>query len=175
MCDAFLTLAQTRSAASPASWCRASCPDGTRNPFRIQRLKDKLGNRSNASSEIEYARQPRRACSARRAAACRTILEMVHHTRLDCVSGSAGLMRQALAQALHHARHRDAFGKRLVEQPLMQNVLADLALEVEAATALMLRLARAYDEAPRRRRRARVRAHRHRGRQVLGVQARAAR
>ena len=77
----------------------------------------------------------------------RTIIEMVHHTRLDCVIGSAGLMRQALAQALHHAAHRSAFGRRLVEQPLMQNVLADLALEVEAATALMLRLARAYDAA----------------------------
>jgi putative acyl-CoA dehydrogenase len=79
----------------------------------------------------------------------RTIIEMVHHTRLDCVSGSAGLMRRALAEALHHARHRQAFGKRLWEQPLMRSVLADLALESEAATALMLRLARAYDEAPR--------------------------
>ena len=105
----------------------------------------------------------------------RTILEMVHHTRLDCVSGSTGLMRQALAQALHHAAHREAFGKRLVDQPLMQNVLADLALEVEAATALMLRLAArlrrgAGDDAG-----ARLRAHRHRRRQVLGLQARARR
>ncbi len=119
-------------------------PDGTRNAIHLQRLKDKLGNRSNASSEIEFhgtwARlvgEPGRGV--------RTILEMVQHTRLDCVSGSAGLMRQAVAQALHHARHRSAFGRPLIEQPLMQNVLADLALESEAATALMLRLARAFD------------------------------
>jgi len=121
-------------------------PDGTRNAIHLQRLKDKLGNRSNASSEIElhgaWARlvgEPGRGV--------RTILEMVQHTRLDCVAGSTGLLRQAVAQAIHHARHRSAFGRRLVEQPLMQNVLADLALESEAATALMLRLARAF-EAP---------------------------
>src|SRR4030095_4485810 len=104
----------------------------------------KLGNRSNASSEIEY-----RGTWARRVGpedrGVRTILALVHHTRLAWVSGSTGLMRMALAQALHHARHRSAFGRRLAEQPLMRNVLADLALEVEAATALAPRLARAYD------------------------------
>jgi len=147
MSDAFLTLAQTGRGLSCFLVPRV-LPDGTRNPFRIQRLKDKLGNRSNASSEIEYAgtRGVRVGDEGR---GVRTILEMVHHTRLDCVSGSTGLMRQALAQALHHARHREAFGKRLADQALMRAVLADLALEVEAATALMLRLARAFDESPR--------------------------
>jgi putative acyl-CoA dehydrogenase len=151
MSDAFLTLAQVGEGADARG---LGCflvprfrPDGSRNPFRIQRLKDKLGNRSNASSEVEYAGTwARRVGEEGRGV--RTILEMVHHTRLDCVSGSAGLMRRALAEAVHHARHRAAFGKRLVEQPLMTNVLADLALESEAATALMLRLARAYDAPP---------------------------
>ena len=156
----YLSLSPTscaKSGARPPScaWPKASfvpaserkAPDGSRNPFHIQRLKDKLGNRSNASSEIEY-----RGTWARRVGpeerGVRTILAMVHHTRLDCVSGSTGQMRMALAQALHHARHRSAFGRLLAEQPLMRNVLADLALEVEAATALMLRLARGYDLAP---------------------------
>jgi putative acyl-CoA dehydrogenase len=143
MCDAFLTLAQTERGLSCFLAPRWR-PDGTRNAIQIERLKDKLGNRSNASSEIEY-----RGAWARMVGeegrGVRTIIEMVHHTRLDCVSGSAGLMRQALAQALHHARHREVFGRRLIDQPLMRNVLADLALESEAATALMLRLARAYD------------------------------
>ncbi len=119
-------------------------PDGTRNALRIQRLKDKLGNRSNASSEIELdgALALRVGDEGRGVA---TIIEMVNHTRLDCVGGSAALMRQAFAQAAHHARHRRAFGARLVDQPLMRNVLADLALESEAATTLLLRLARAVD------------------------------
>jgi putative acyl-CoA dehydrogenase len=146
MSDAFLTLAWTERGLTCFLVPRWR-PDGTRNPFHIQRLKEKLGNRSNASSEIEY-----RGTFARRVGeegrGIRTIIEMVHHTRLDCVSGSAGLMRRALAEALHHAARREAFGKPLVGQPLMQSVLADLALESEAATALMLRLARAYDEAP---------------------------
>ena len=172
MSDAFLTLALTRPGAPPTCFLVPRWrPDGSRNPFSIQRLKDKLGNRSNASSEIEY-----RGTWARRVGpedrGVRTILAMVHHTRLDCVSGSTGLMRMALAQALHHARHRSAFGRRLAEQPLMRNVLADLALEVEAATALMLRLARAYDLAAEDPGRARVRADRDGGRQILGVQAR---
>jgi len=145
MCDAFLTLAQSERGLSCFLVPRFK-PDGTRNPFRIQRLKDKLGNRSNASAEIEYA-----GAWARRVGeegrGVRTIIEMVHHTRLDCVSGSAGLMRRALSEALHHVRYREAFGKRLLDQPLMSHVLADLALESEAATALMLRLARAYDAA----------------------------
>jgi putative acyl-CoA dehydrogenase len=147
MSDAFLTLAQAERGLTCFLVPRV-LPDGTRNPFALQRLKDKLGNRSNASSEVEY-----RGTFAERVGeegrGVATILEMVHHTRLDCVTGSAGLMRRALAEAAHHAAHRRAFGRRLVEQPLMQAVLADLALEVEAATALGLRLARAYDEAPR--------------------------
>jgi len=146
MSDAFLTLAQTGRGLSCFLVPRVLA-DGTRNPFRLQRLKDKLGNRSNASSEIEYA-GTRARLVGEEGRGVRTILQMVHHTRLDCVSGSTGLMRQALAQALHHASHREAFGKRLADQPLMQNVLADLALEVEGATALMLRLAQAFDRAP---------------------------
>jgi len=147
MSDAFLTLAKLREEAPPTCFLVPRWrPDGSRNLFHIQRLKDKLGNRSNASSELEY-----RGTWARRVGpedrGVRTIIDMVHHTRLDCVSGSTGLMRMALAQAVHHARHRSAFGRLLAEQPLMRNVLADLALEVEAATALMLRLARAYDHA----------------------------
>jgi putative acyl-CoA dehydrogenase len=146
MSDAFLTLAQAERGLSCFLVPRV-LPDGTRNPFQIQRLKDKLGNRSNASSEIEFRGTLARMVGEE-GRGVRTILEMVHHTRLDCVSGSAGLMRQALTQAVHHARHRSAFGRRLVDQPLMEAVLADLTLESEAATALMLRLARAFDEAP---------------------------
>jgi putative acyl-CoA dehydrogenase len=146
MCDAFLTLAHTDKGLSCFLVPRWR-PDGTRNAFHIQRLKDKLGNRSNASSEIEYSGTWCRMIGEE-GRGVRTIIEMVHHTRLDCVGGSAGIMRQAVAQAIHHASHRAAFGKRLADQPLMQNVLADLALETEAATALMVRLARAYDEGP---------------------------
>jgi putative acyl-CoA dehydrogenase len=145
MSDAFLTLAYSERGLSCFLVPRV-LPDGTRNPFRIQRLKDKLGNRSNASSEIEYSGTLARMVGEE-GRGVRTILEMVHHTRLDCVSGSTGLMRQALAQAIHHASHREAFGKRLIDQPLMQNVLADLSLEVEGATALMIRLAQAFDRA----------------------------
>jgi len=146
MSDAFLTLAQTDRGLSCFLVARV-LPDGTRNAIRIQRLKDKLGNRSNASSEIEYTGALGRMVGEE-GRGVRTIVEMVHHTRLDCVSGSTGLMRQALAQAIHHSAAREAFGRRLIAQPLMQNVLADLALEVEASTALMLRLARAFDDAP---------------------------
>jgi putative acyl-CoA dehydrogenase len=119
-------------------------PDGSRNAIRVQRLKDKVGNRSNASSEVEF-------CDAvgwlvgREGRGIPTILEMGSHTRLDCVLGSAGAMRAALTHALHHARGRAAFGRPLSEQPLMRNVLADLALESEAATAFALRLARCFD------------------------------
>ncbi len=144
MCDAFLTLAHTDKGLSCFLVPRWR-PDGTRNAFYIQRLKDKLGNRSNASSEIEYSGTWSRMIGEE-GRGVRTIIEMVHHTRLDCVGGSAGIMRQAVAQAIHHASHRSAFGKTLADQPLMQNVLADMALETEAATALMVRLARAYDE-----------------------------
>ncbi len=146
MSDAFLVLAQAPDGLTCFFLPRV-LPDGTRNAFRIQRLKEKLGNRSNASSEIELDRAlALRIGDEGRGVA--TIIEMVSHTRLDCVSGSASLMRQAFAQAAHHARHRRAFGALLIDQPLMLNVLADLALESEAATALMLRLARAVDRAP---------------------------
>jgi putative acyl-CoA dehydrogenase len=146
MCDLFLVLAQTGEGLSCFALPRV-LPDGTRNAgFQIQRLKDKLGNRSNASSEIElraaYARmvgEPGRGVP--------TIIQMVNHTRLDCVIGAAGGLRAAVAQATWHAAHRDAFGARLADQPAMANVLADLAIEAEAATLTAMRLARAYDEA----------------------------
>jgi len=151
MSDLFLVLAQAESAGGGAEGL--SCflmprilPDGARNAMHIQRLKDKLGNHSNASSEIElhgaWARmvgEPGRGVP--------TIIEMVGHTRLDCVIGSAAGMRAAVVNATHHAAHRSAFGKTLIDQPLMANVLADLCLESEATTALAMRLARAYDEA----------------------------
>jgi putative acyl-CoA dehydrogenase len=143
MNDAFLTLAQTERGLSCFLVPRWR-PDGKRNAFAIQRLKDKLGNRSNASSEIEY-RDTWAQLIGDEGRGVPTIIEMVTHTRLDCVIGSTALMRQAIAQAVHHAAHRRAFGKLLIDQPAMQNVLADLAIECEAATALMLRLARAYD------------------------------
>lgn len=144
MCDAFLTLAQTESGLSCFLVPRF-LPDGSRNRFLIQRLKDKLGNRSNASSEIEYDRTWG-VMVGEEGRGVPTIIEMVGHTRLDCAVFSAGIMRQSLAQATNHARVRKAFGKRLIEQPLMRNVLADLAVESEAATMVAFRLARAYDE-----------------------------
>ena len=145
MSDAFLVLAQAADGLT-CFFLHRMLPDGTRNAIRIQRLKDKLGNRSNASSEIELdnALALRVGDEGRGIA---TIIEMVNHTRLDCIGGSAALMRAALAQAAHHARHRRAFGARIAEQPLMRNVLADLALESEAATALLMRLAGAIDRA----------------------------
>jgi putative acyl-CoA dehydrogenase len=144
MCDAFLVLAQAPGGLTCFVLPRVLA-DGTRNGFHIERLKDKLGNRSNASAEIEL----REAWAARLGEEGRgiaTIIEMVVHTRLDCVLGSAALMRRSVAEATHHASHRIAFGKRLVEQPLQLNVLADLCLDSEAATATALRLARAVDE-----------------------------
>lgn len=143
MCDAFLILAQAPGGLTCFLLPRWM-PDGERNRFNIQRLKQKLGNRSNASSEVEFhgAWASRIGEEGRGVA---TIIEMVQHTRLDCVIGSAALMRQALVQALHHARHRKTFGRTLVDHPLMLNVLADLCLESEAATILMMRLARAFD------------------------------
>jgi putative acyl-CoA dehydrogenase len=143
MCDAFLVLAQALGGLTCFLVPRWT-PDGERNGFHLQRLKSKLGNRSNASAEVEFdGAWARRVGEEGRGVA--TIIDMVQHTRLDCVIGSASLMRQALVQALHHTRHRKAFGRLLVDQPLMQNVLADLALESEAATMLMMRLARAFD------------------------------
>jgi putative acyl-CoA dehydrogenase len=144
MCDVFLVLAQAERGLSCFLLPRW-LPDGTRNRFHIQRLKDKLGNRSNASSEVEFDRAWARLVGEE-GRGVPTIIEMVNHTRLDCVIGSASGMRQAVAQATHHAAHRAAFGKLLIDQPLMQNVLADLAVESEAATTVMLRLARAYDD-----------------------------
>jgi putative acyl-CoA dehydrogenase len=145
MCDAFLVLAQAPGGLSCFLLPRV-LPDGTRNAMHIARLKDKLGNRSNASSEIELE-AALAFMVGEEGRGVRTIVEMVNCTRLDCVIGSAALMRQALAQATHHAAHRSAFGRLLAEQPLMGNVLADLAVESEAATALMLRLAGASDRA----------------------------
>jgi putative acyl-CoA dehydrogenase len=144
MCDVFLMLAQAPGGLSCFVVPRV-LPDGTRNTFRIQRLKDKLGNRSNASSEpeLEDTVAWRLGDEGRGVA---TIIEMVGATRLDCVIGSTSLMRGAVAQATHHAAYRRAFGQRLADQPLMRHVLADLAVESEAATALMLRLASAVDD-----------------------------
>jgi putative acyl-CoA dehydrogenase len=141
--DGFLTLAQAPAGLTCFLAPRWR-PDGTRNAILIQRLKDKLGNRSNASAEIEYA-GALAWLVGEEGHGVRTIIKMVHHTRLDAAIGSAALMRQALAQALHHAEHRTAFQRRLIDQPLMRNVLADLAVEVEGATALVMRLARAFD------------------------------
>ncbi|CCK26598.1 Putative acyl-CoA dehydrogenase AidB [Streptomyces davaonensis JCM 4913] len=144
MSDGFLVLAQAPGGLTCFLVPRV-LEDCTRNTFRLQRLKDKLGNRSNASAEVEFAGTwARRVGDEGRGV--RTIIGMVAATRLDCVLGSAGLMRQAVAQAIHHCDHRVAFGGKLVDKPLMRNVLADLALESEAATALGLRLAAAYDD-----------------------------
>ncbi|WOX21380.1 acyl-CoA dehydrogenase family protein [Streptomyces solicathayae] len=143
MSDGFLVLAQAPGGLTCFLVPRV-LPDGSRNVFAIQRLKDKLGNKSNASSEVEFdGTWARRVGDEGRGV--RTIIEMVAATRLDCVLGSAALMRQAVAQAVHHAAYRSAFGGVLIEKPLMRNVLADLALESEAATTLGLRLAAAYD------------------------------
>jgi len=144
MCDVFLVLAYAPGGLTCFVMPRV-LPDRARNGFHIRRLKDKLGNRSNASAEIEL----RDAWAARLGPEGRgvaTIIDMVVHTRLDCVLGSTALMRRAVAEATHHAAHRAAFGRLLAEQPLHQNVLADLCLDSEAATATALRLARAVDD-----------------------------
>ncbi|MGV9227257.1 acyl-CoA dehydrogenase family protein [Streptomyces albogriseolus] len=144
MSDAFLVLAQAPGGLTCFLVPRV-LEDGSRNVFALQRLKDKLGNRSNASAEVEFdGTWARRVGEEGRGV--RTIIGMVAATRLDCVLGSAGLMRQAVAQAVHHCAHRAAFGGKLLDKPLMRNVLADLALESEAATTLALRLAAAYDD-----------------------------
>ncbi|BBC32037.1 Acyl-CoA dehydrogenase [Streptomyces graminofaciens] len=145
MSDGFLVLAQAPGGLTCFLVPRVLA-DGTRNVFRIQRLKDKLGNRSNASSEVEFdGTWARRVGDEGRGV--RTIIEMVAVTRVDCALGAASLMRQAVAQAVHHCTYREAFGGRLIDKPLMRNVLADLALESEAATTLAMRLAAAYDAA----------------------------
>jgi putative acyl-CoA dehydrogenase len=147
MCDAFLVLAQAPGGLTCFLLPRLR-PDGSRNALRIQRLKDKLGNWSNASSEVELCGAYALGVGAE-GRGVTTIIGMVSLTRLDCMMGSAAIMRQALVQAIHHARHRRAFGRTLAEHALMQNVLADLALEWEAAVALMFRIARAVDAAAR--------------------------
>ncbi len=158
MCDAFLVLAQsTKSAASEGSGDavtgQPSCflvprllPDGSRNGLAFQRLKDKLGNCSNASSEVEFTDSIGHLLGEENKGV-RVILEMVTLTRLDCATSSAGLMRSALAEAVHHCRHRKTFGNYLIDQPIMTRVLADMTLDVTAATALSLRLARSFDRA----------------------------
>jgi putative acyl-CoA dehydrogenase len=143
MCDAHLVLARTEDGPS-CFFVPRWRPDGSKNSVQVQRLKDKLGNRSNSSSEVEF-QDAHGILIGEAGRGIPTIIEMASYTRLDCVIGSAGLMRQAFAQAAHHAHYRSAFGKPLIEQPLMRNVLCDLALESEAATQLMLRLAAAFD------------------------------
>jgi putative acyl-CoA dehydrogenase len=145
MCDAFLVLAQAEGGLSCFLMPRFT-PDGERNRIHLQRLKDKLGNHSNASSEVEFRGAWARLVGEE-GRGVPTIIEMVNHTRLDCSLGSAAGMHWGAMQAVHHARHRSTFGRTLVEAPLMQNVLADLAVESEAATIAALRLARAFDEA----------------------------
>lgn len=144
MSDAFLVLARTDAGVGCFLVPRV-LDDGSRNVFRLQRLKDKLGNRSNASGEVEFDGTVGHAVGEP-GRGIRTIIEMVARTRLDCVLGTAAGMRQCVAEAAWHARHRAAFGRTLIDQPLMRNVVADLALESEAATALGLRLARAHDD-----------------------------
>jgi putative acyl-CoA dehydrogenase len=145
MSDAFLVLAQAGEGLSCFLVPRV-LSDGTVNGFRFQRLKDKLGNRSNASSEVEFVGTVAEMVGEA-GEGIRTIMDMVTLTRLDCALGSSAIMRAGLAEAVHHTRYRKVFGKTLVEQPLMQRVLADMALDVAAATALSFRLARAFDEA----------------------------
>lgn len=145
MCDAFLVLAKAPGGLSCFLVPRI-LDDGSRNYFFIQRLKDKLGNKSNASSEVEF-RDTIGFLVGEEGRGVQTIIEMVNHTRLDCAIGSASLMRQATLQAVHHANGRSTFGKKLIDHSLMRNVLADLAIESEAATLLMLRLAESYDRA----------------------------
>lgn len=144
MCDAHLVLARTDPGLSCFFVPRWQ-PDGSKNSVLIQRLKDKLGNRSNASAEVEF-QDAYGILIGEEGRGIPTIIEMANTTRLDCVIGSAALMRQAFVQAAHHARHRSAFGRPLAAQPLMRNVLADLALESEAATVLMLQLANACEQ-----------------------------
>ena len=145
MCDAFLVLAQTGQGLSCFLLPRLM-PDGQNNGLQFQRLKEKVGNRSNASSEVKFV-DAFGTLIGEEGKGVRTILEMVTLTRLDCAVGSAGQMRAALSEAVHHCRHRSTFGKKLIDQPLMIRVLADLALEAAAAQALTMRLAQSFDRA----------------------------
>jgi putative acyl-CoA dehydrogenase len=146
MCDAFLVLAQADEGLTCFFMPRFA-PDGSVNAIQFQRLKDKLGNRSNASSEVEFVGAYAEAVGEE-GKGIRTIIQMVQLTRQDCAIASAGLMRSGLAHALHHARHRSVFQKHLADQPLMQAVLSDMALHVEATVALVMRLCRAFDRTP---------------------------
>lgn len=146
MSDAFLVLAQAEGGLSCFLMPRFM-PDGSVNALRFQRLKDKLGNRSNASSEVEFE-DAHAVLLGEEGRGVATIIQMVSLTRQDCAIASAGLMRSGLAHALHHARYRSVFGKPLADQPLMRSVLADMALQVEATTALVMRLCHAFDRAP---------------------------
>lgn len=146
MCDAFLVLAQADGGLTCFFMPRFA-PDGSVNAIQFQRLKDKLGNRSNASSEVEFTGAYAQAVGEE-GKGIRTIIQMVQLTRQDCAIASVGLMRSGLAHALHHARHRSVFQKHLADQPLMQAVLSDMALHVEASTALVMRLCRAFDRTP---------------------------
>jgi len=146
MCDAFLVLAQAEGGLTCFFMPRFA-PDGSVNAIQFQRLKDKLGNRSNASSEVEFVGAYAEAVGEE-GKGIRTIIQMVQLTRQDCAIASVGLMRSGLAHALHHARHRSVFQKHLADQPLMQAVLSDMALHVEASTALVMRLCRAFDRMP---------------------------
>ncbi|MDA9401831.1 acyl-CoA dehydrogenase family protein [Bradyrhizobium sp. CCBAU 45389] len=146
MCDAFLVLAQAEQGLTCFFMPRFA-PDGSVNAIQFQRLKDKLGNRSNASSEVEFVGAYAEAVGEE-GKGIRTIIQMVQLTRQDCAIASVGLMRSGLAHALHHARHRSVFQKHLADQPLMQAVLSDMALHVEASTALVMRLCRAFDRTP---------------------------
>ncbi|HEY1395394.1 acyl-CoA dehydrogenase family protein [Roseateles sp.] len=144
MCDAHLVVAKTPDGAPGCFFVPRWRPDGTKNAVNVQRLKDKVGNRSNSSSEVEF-QDAYGVLMGEEGRGIPTIIEMATYTRLNCVVGSAAMLRQALVQALHYTRHRRAFGKRLAEQPLMRAVLADLALESEAAMQLSLRLAHAFE------------------------------
>src|SRR4029078_6271960 len=146
MCDAFLVLAQAEQGLTCFFMPRFA-PEGAVNAIHFQRLKDKLGNRSNASSEVEFDNAYAERVGGE-GKGIRTIIQMVQLTRQDCAIASAGLMRSGLAHALHHARHRRVFQKHLVEQPLMRSVLADMALHVQASTALVMRLCHSFDRAP---------------------------
>lgn len=146
MCDAFLVLAQAEAGLTCFFMPRFA-PDGSVNAIQFQRLKDKLGNRSNASSEVEFVGAYAEAVGEE-GKGIRTIIQMVQLTRQDCAIASVGLMRSGLAHALHHARHRSVFQKHLADQPLMQAVLSDMALHVEASTAMVMRLCRAFDRTP---------------------------
>ena len=171
MSDAFLVLAQAGEGLSCFLVPRI-LGDGTGNGFRFQRLKDKLGNRSNASSEVEFVNAIGQMVGEP-GAGIKTIMDMVTLTRLDCAVASSGLMRAGLAEAIHHTRHRLVFGQKLVDQPVMQRVLADMALDVAGASALSFRLARSFDEAASNQTRGVLRPRHDAGGEILGLQDRA--